>query len=77
MPGERNTGHKGTEPLCAFGYEVTGTQANDSDYWKLRLEKDVWGQTENPVCCVVGLVFFQLWGVMEKVQSGNSTEFGG
>lgn len=21
MPGEGNTGHKGTEPLCAFGYK--------------------------------------------------------
>lgn len=42
------------------------------------IRKEFWGQTVKILYVVlVGLVFFQHWGVIEKVQSGSSTEFGG
>lgn len=42
------------------------------------IRKEVWGQTVKILYVVlVGLVVFQHWGVIEKVQSGSSTEFGG
>ena len=42
------------------------------------IRKEVWGQTVKILYVVlVGLVYFQHWGVIEKVQSGSSTELGG